>query len=83
MVLEVQLNVPKPSSEEFRRSVLAVAPREGEDCCAKCGVDRYHLVDALLDPCSWENRGMAAMLLEGCADCRAAVTGVLSASATP
>ena len=83
MVIEVELRVPAPVPEDLRRRVLAITPREGEDCCSRCGVDRFHLVDALLDPHSWENRGLAAFLLEGCAECRAAVAELLARAAQP
>jgi hypothetical protein len=78
MIFEVELRIPGPPSEAFRREALARAPREGEHCCPQCGVDRFHLLDALCDPECWENRGLAVVILRGCQECRQLVGGVLA-----
>ena len=78
MVLEAEIRIPSAAAADFRRVVLARAPREGEDTCQRCGADRFHLLDALLDPESWENRGLAASIIGGCPMCRQEMTGILA-----
>ena len=77
MVLTVEFRIPMPPSADFRRTVLARAPKEGEDTCPQCGADRFHLVDALFDTDCWENRGLAASMIRGCKKCRQAVARIL------
>ena len=77
MVIEVDFRIPSAPAADFRRAVLARAPREGEDACPRCGADMFHLVDALFDPDCWENRGLAASIIRGCKRCRRAVARIV------
>ena len=78
MVLEAVIRIPEAPSAEYRRTVLSLAAREGEETCLRCGVDRFHLLDALLDSESWENRGLAASIIGGCRICRHEVAGIVA-----
>ncbi|MBI4312716.1 MAG: hypothetical protein HY681_13180 [Chloroflexi bacterium] len=83
MVLEVELRVPAAPSAEIREAILARAPESGEQLCPACGVDRFHLLGALCDPDSWENRALAVSLIRGCRVCREEVTAAIAEARSP
>ncbi|MBI4312799.1 MAG: hypothetical protein HY681_13615 [Chloroflexi bacterium] len=77
------MRVPGAPSVALREAVMSRAPGAGEQGCSRCGVDRFHLLDALMDRTCWENRGLAASLIRGCPTCREEVSDILGASRAP
>ena len=78
MIVQAELRVPAAPSRASRERIMAHAPRAGEQSCERCGVDRFHLLDALCDPDCWENRAMAMSLIRGCQTCREQVSAAMA-----
>ena len=78
MIIEAEFRVPAAPPLELREAVMTRAPKAGEQPCPACGVDRFHLLDALLDTGCWENRALAISLVRGCRTCHQEVAAMVA-----